>query len=313
MTQSITTTQWGDPSELEQYAQWSEEGFDSFGEQEFLKPPTIHIAQPTSEHPNKGVFYMSSTDEELGDEINIVMLHLQRSMSFKKGDSYDSPSVCWSRNFWTPDQDVPEKQAHQCHARTSRRPIPVCPMAKWQNQNGERIRPKCEEIWVVAVAILDADMNPQFDRTALMYHRGANVSPLRDYIGQFRTNCRGLPLFGVSLNITLKYNTKKDGYKGNFYVMQYPDVRKGMSEQVKLIPSAHMQTLHEQHLFFKEYMTGPEEAATVQRLPSSHPNPPQLQSPTPSQQAAFPSPATSSVSPPTQNQQASPSGTGWGK
>jgi hypothetical protein len=296
-------------SALELYGQYEGMGFDGFGEQEFVKPPVIGVAQPTSDHKPDGVFYRNDTGEDLGNSICIIPLHIQRTMIFRPDGGYDSPAICWSRDMWTPAPDVPERQAKQCHKRTARRPVPVCPMASWTGKTGERTPPPCKETWVMAVALVGEDMVFVRDACALMYLRSTNLPDARLFMGQFRTIYKRLPLFGAAVDLLLSFKAKKDGYLGNFYTINWPDL-KVEADRLHILPPEQLAELADTQKFFKDYLessgeVAEEPAAPIKELSFLEDDdvPPHDDNDAPS--FAVSVPATSGS--------VSPSGTGWGR
>jgi hypothetical protein len=135
--------------------------------------------------------------------------------------------VCYSRNFWTPADEVQEKQNSLCHKKTARKPIPACPHASWTGSGDARLAPKCEEAWVLAIAIVDGQSRVFVrEDCALLYLRKTNLPYIRDFMGAYRTIYKRLPLFGAAMDLTLGYRQKKDGYQGNFYTVTWPDLKK---------------------------------------------------------------------------------------
>lgn len=268
-------------TQLAHYEAYQGEGYEGFGESELIKPPVLGISQPTSDHKPEGEFYINATGETLGKQVRAVLLHLQRTMVYRPGGGYDTPATCWSRSFWTPAEDVPDRQCHTCHKRTPGKPIPVCPMAQWRTEGDKRISPPCAETWVAGIALLDE--NFQVQQTALLYFRSMSLGPVRNFMGQMRTLYKRLPLFGVAVDLALVYKTKKEGFQGNFYLPDFPDLKSDLDAgRFHIMPPQSLQALHELHTFFREYLEGAgldeahdEIAEAPAASPSAHPQPPQ--------------------------------------
>lgn len=243
-----------DRNDIHLYSEYDGLGMESFGTQEFLRPPVIAVAQPTSDHKPEGEFYLNATGIGYGDKITVIPLHIQRTMAYRPDGSYDSPVLCWSRDFWMPAEDAQEKQSRACHKKTARKPVPVCSMAQWTGDKANRKPPSCEETWVLAVAIVGDNLVFERENCALLYLRKTNLPAIRDFMGQFRTLCKGLPLFGAGVELQLEYHTKKDGYQGNFYTIGWPDLR-APEQRFHIIPSAQMPELMEAYKFFAEYFS----------------------------------------------------------
>ncbi|MBK03365.1 MAG: hypothetical protein CL920_20540 [Deltaproteobacteria bacterium] len=229
-----------DPDALQRNAQLQGMGFEIFGEQEFVRYPVIGINQPTSEFSPIGKFHNRVTGEAY-DTIEVVFLALRRSMSFRPNGYGSQVPECYSSNSLRPDATVEQPIHHTCHRMGPRGLVAECPNARWTRNSEGKARRACDLRYTAAI-----DFRGE---SYLMYFHGSAIAPLEKFLSQLRQFRQ--PLFGVRVSLGLTYHTKKDGYMGNFYKVNFPDFSEQRdSERIEVIDALKQQ---ESALFFKEY------------------------------------------------------------
>lgn len=225
---------------MQRNAELSGLGFEIFGDQEFVRYPVIGVNQPTSDYKPEGKFHNRATGN-VYDQIEVVFLGMRRSMSFRPHGYNDPMPTCFSSNALRPDSTVEQPIHHICHRMGPRGLIAECPHAQW-NRNGEgKARRECDLKYTAAVDY----QGEQF----LMYFQGRSIAPLEKFISQLRQMRQ--PLFGVRSTLTLTYRTKKEGFMGNFYEINFPDLSNPSErDRMEVVDALAFQ---EAAQFFKDY------------------------------------------------------------
>lgn len=232
---------------MQQNAQLSGLGFEIFGDQEFVRYPVIGVNQPTSDYKPEGKYHNRVTGD-VYDQIDVVFLGLRRSMSFRAHGYGDPVPTCFSSNALRPDANVEQPIHNICHRMGPRGLIAECPNAQWNRTGEGKARRACDLKYTAAV---------EFEgEHYLMYFQGRSIAPLERYLSQLRQMRQ--PLFGVRSSLTLTYRTKKEGFMGNFYEINFPDLTNPSErERMQVVDALSFQ---EPAQFFKDYFdTAPSE------------------------------------------------------
>ena len=222
-------------------------GFEIFGDQEFVRYPIIGVNQPTSDYKPEGRFHNRVTGE-VYDTIEVVFLALCRSMSYRPHGYGDPVPACFSSNALRPDASV-EQPVHQtCHRVGPRGLVPECPNAHWVRNSDNKAKRACDLRYTAAVDFRGEHY--------LMYFQGRSIAPLERFLSQMRQFRQ--PLFGLNVSLGLTYRTKREGFMGNFYEMNFPDLSNPSErERIQVIDAASFQ---DSAMFFKNYFeTAPSE------------------------------------------------------
>lgn len=215
-------------------------GFEIFGEQEFVRYPVIGINQPTSDYKPEGKFHNRVTGD-IYDSIDVVLLALSRSMSFRPHGYNDPVPSCFSSNALRPDSSVEQPVFRTCHRSGPRGLVPECPNAQWVRGPEGKARRACNLRYTAAIECQGSHY--------LFYFQGRSIAPLEKFLSQLRQFRQ--PLFGMRINLSLTYRTKKEGFMGNFYEINFPDLSNPMDrERVQAIDALEHQ---ESASFFKDY------------------------------------------------------------
>ncbi len=225
---------------LQQNAQLQGLGFEIFGEQEFVRYPVIGVNQPTSDYKPEGKFHNRVTGD-IHDQIEVVFLALRRSMSFRPHGYSDPLPSCYSSNALRPDQAVEQPIHHLCHRVGPRGLIAECPNAKWVRTSEGKPRRACDLKYTAAI---DLDGSHY-----LFYLQGRSIAPLERFLSQMRQLRQ--PLFGMRITMGLTYRTKKEGFLGNFYELNFPDLtNQSERNRVEVVDALAFQ---DSANFFKDY------------------------------------------------------------
>lgn len=232
---------------MRQNAQLQGSGFEIFGEQEFVRYPVIGVNQPTSDYKPEGKFHNRVTGE-VYDQIDVVFLALRRSMSYRPHGYSDPLPTCYSSNALRPDLTVEQPVHNTCHRVGPRGLQPECPHAQWIRTNEGKPRRACDLKYTAAIDL-------QGDHY-LFYLQGRSIAPLERFLSQLRQLRQ--PLFGMRVTVGLTYRTKKEGFLGNFYELNFPDLTAPSDrERTHIIDALEYQ---EAANFFKDYFdTAPSE------------------------------------------------------
>lgn len=225
---------------LQQNAELSGLGFEIFGDQEFVRYPVLGVNQPTSDYKPEGKFHNRVTGD-VYDQIEIVFLSLRRSMSFRPHGYSDPVPTCFSSNALRPDPAVEQPIHHTCHKMGPRGLVAECPNATW-NRNGDgKAKRACDLKYTAAVSYEGSHY--------LMYFQGRSIAPLERFLSQLRQMRQ--PLFGIRSTLTLTYRTKKEGFMGNFYEINFPDLTNPSErDRMEVVDALEFQ---EDAQFFKDY------------------------------------------------------------
>jgi hypothetical protein len=226
--------------QLSHNTQFEGMGFEIFGEQEFVRYPVIGVNQPTSDYKPEGKFHNRVTGE-IYDQLPIVLLALRRSMSFRPHGYSDPQPTCYSFNALRPDSTVEQPIHHICHRSGPRGLIPECPNAQWSRTNEGKPRRACDLKYTAAI-----DVNREH---YLFYIQGRSIAPFERFLSQLRQLRQ--PLFGMRIKLGLTYRTKKEGFLGNFYELNFPDLTNPSErDRFEIIDALNYQ---ESAHFFKDY------------------------------------------------------------
>jgi len=233
--------------QMKQNTQFQGLGFEIFGEQEFVRYPVIGVNQPTSDYKPEGKFHNRVTGD-VYDSVEVVFLGLRRSMTFRPNGYNDPVPACFSNDALRPDSTVEQPVHHTCHRMGPRGLIAECPNARWNRTNDGKARRACDLRYTAAV-----DMN---GKHFLMYFQGRSIAPLERFLSQVRQFRQ--PLFGVRVGLSLIYRTKKEGFMGNFYEINFPDMSNPSErDRVEVVDALEFQEMAH---FFKDYFdTAPSE------------------------------------------------------
>lgn len=226
--------------QMQQNAQLQGMGFEIFGEQEFVRYPVLGVNQPVSDFKPEGKFHNRVTGD-VYDNIEVVFLALRRSMSYRPHGYSDPVPACYSSGALRPDSTVEQPVHHTCHRIGPRGLIAECPNARWIRNNEGKARRACDLRYTAAVEFMGEHY--------LMYFQGRSIAPLEKYLSQMRQFRQ--PLFGVRASLGLTYRTKKEGFMGNFYEINFPDFsNQAEADRIEIVDALGFQ---ESALFFKEY------------------------------------------------------------
>lgn len=215
-------------------------GFEIFAEQEFVRYPVLGVNQPTSDFKPEGRFHNRVTGESY-DSIDVVFIALRRSMAYRPHGYSDPVPACFSSNALRPDAAVEQPVHHTCNRMTPRGLTSECPNARWIRNAEGKARRACDLRYTAAVDF----KGEQY----LMYFQGRSIAPFEQFLSQLRQLRQ--PLFGVRVNLGLTYRTKKEGFMGNFYEINFPEINNPSDrERVEVVDALSFQ---ENALFFKEY------------------------------------------------------------
>lgn len=224
---------------MQQNTQLQGLGFEIFGEQEFVRYPVIGVNQPTSDHKPEGKFHNRVTGD-VYDQIDIVFLALRRSMSFRPKGYSDPLPTCYSSNALQPDSAVEQPIHNVCHKVGPRGLIAECPNAQWVRSDGKSRR-ACDLKYTAAI---DFEGNHY-----LFYLQGRSIAPFERFLSQMRQLRQ--PLFGMRVTMSLTYRTKKEGFLGNFYELNFPDLtNQSEKDRVQVTDALRFQ---DPANFFKDY------------------------------------------------------------
>ena len=237
--QSSTLT---NPRQLQDNSHLQGCGFEIFGAQEFLRYPVIGINQPTSDYKPEGKFHNRVTGE-IYDSIEVVWLSLQRSMEFRPRGYSDQIPSCFSLNAQYPDPSVEEPIHNLCHRIGPRGLIPECPNAQWIRGGDGKAKRACDLKYTAAI-----DLHGDH---YLFYTQGRSIAPLERFLSQMRQLRQ--PLFGLRISLALTYRTKKEGFLGNFYELNFPDLTNQLDRNRFSVVNAL--DYQETATFFKHYFT----------------------------------------------------------
>ncbi|TNE52160.1 MAG: hypothetical protein EP343_01815 [Deltaproteobacteria bacterium] len=240
MMKSNATTAMTDGSLMQRNAELQGLGFEIFGEQEFVRYPVIGVNQPTSDYKPEGKFHNRVTGD-VYDQVEVVFLALRRSMAFRPHGYSDPLPTCYSSTALRPDSSVEQPIHHTCHRVGPRGLIAECPNAQWLRTNEGKPRRACDLKYTAAI---DLDGNHY-----LFYLQGRSIAPLERFLSQMRQLRQ--PLFGMRVNMGLTYRTKKEGFLGNFYELNFPDLtNQSERDRVQVVDAMAYQ---EAANFFKDY------------------------------------------------------------
>ncbi len=224
---------------LQQNRQLQDRGFENFGAQEFARYPVIAINQPTSDFKPEGKFHNRSTGE-IYDSIDVIFLALQRSMAYRPHGFADPRPICHSADALRPDSSVEQPQSHLCHRMTPRGLTPVCPRAQWTYSPTRQAKRDCSLRYTAAIRFNEQHF--------LLYIQGRAISKLEKFLSQLRHLHQ--PLFGARITLTLSYHSKKEGFKGNFYELNFPDfLDRNDAHRIQIVDALQFQD--EAHYFRK--------------------------------------------------------------
>ncbi len=240
MMKSNATTAMTDGSLMQRNAELQGLGFEIFGEQEFVRYPVIGVNQPTSDYKPEGKFHNRVTGD-VYDQIEVVFLALRRSMAFRPHGYSDPLPTCYSSTALRPDSSVEQPIHHTCHRVGPRGLIAECPNAQWLRTNEGKPRRACDLKYTAAI---DLEGNHY-----LFYLQGRSIAPLERFLSQMRQLRQ--PLFGMRVNMGLTYRTKKEGFLGNFYELNFPDLtNQSERDRVQVVDAMAYQDAAN---FFKDY------------------------------------------------------------
>lgn len=240
MMKSNATTAMTDGSLMQRNAELQGLGFEIFGEQEFVRYPVIGVNQPTSDYKPEGKFHNRVTGD-VYDQVEVVFLALRRSMAFRPHGYSDPLPTCYSSTALRPDSSVEQPIHHTCHRVGPRGLIAECPNAQWLRTNEGKPRRACDLKYTAAI---DLDGNHY-----LFYLQGRSIAPLERFLSQMRQLRQ--PLFGMRVTMGLTYRTKKEGFLGNFYELNFPDLtNQSERDRVQVVDAMAYQ---EAANFFKDY------------------------------------------------------------
>lgn len=247
MTRKNSTNAVAENSLMRQNAQLQNMGFEIFGEQEFVRYPVIGVNQPTSDYKPEGKFHNRVTGA-VYDQVDIVFLALRRSMSYRPHGYSDPLPTCYSSNALRPDSTVEQPVHHTCHRVGPRGLLAECPHAQWIRTNEGKPRRACDLKYTAAIDLQGEHY--------LFYLQGRSIAPLERFLSQVRQLRQ--PLFGVRVTVGLTYRTKKEGFLGNFYELNFPDLTAPTERERFQVVDAL--TYQDAANFFKDYFdTAPSE------------------------------------------------------
>lgn len=240
MMKPNASTAMADGSLMQRNAELQGLGFEIFGEQEFVRYPVIGVNQPTSDYKPEGKFHNRVTGE-VYDQIDVVFLALRRSMAFRPHGYSDPLPTCYSSTALRPDSSVEQPIHHTCHRVGPRGLIAECPNAQWLRSNEGKPRRACDLKYTAAIDL--------YGDHYLFYLQGRSIAPLERFLSQMRQLRQ--PLFGMRVTMGLTYRTKKEGFLGNFYELNFPDLTNPSErDRLQVVDAMEFQ---EPANFFKNY------------------------------------------------------------